>query len=112
MKRRQFLINSLLAGTVISILSFKKQNMITVVVISEEEIDKIKGLAKFAEENALSMDDVLDTLNKQKLPVGDDERFVVELSNGIKIVYSIENQEVGVVKHLSVSVKNFMLFQI
>jgi len=64
----------------------------------------LEGLAEHAEENPLTMDDLLDTYNKQKKPIGDDDMHVVELPFGYRVVYSIEEQPVGKVRHLSMSV--------
>lgn len=73
-------------------------------VIGREEKEKIKNLVEHAEKNIMQMDDLLDTINKEMLPVGDMDNFSCQIPNGYKVVYSIENQPAGMVRHLSISV--------
>jgi hypothetical protein len=46
----------------------------------------------------------LDIVNKQAPPPGDNKNFVVEIPVGYRVVYTIEDQPAGKVRHLSVSV--------
>ncbi len=76
-----------------------------VLIIGENERDKIAEVIKHAEENIVSLDDIKKTMGGKVPPVGDDENFIVHLHLGHRIVYSIEEQKKGLVKHLSVSVR-------
>jgi hypothetical protein len=64
---------------------------------------EIKKLVAFAEENPFSMDDILDVTNGHEPPAGDREGYFFITPFGLKVVYSIENQVVGKIRHLSVS---------
>ncbi|MEK6829101.1 MAG: hypothetical protein AABY15_03160 [Nanoarchaeota archaeon] len=73
-------------------------------IIDDEIKDKLKNLASYAERNPFTMDDLLDTMNKQLAPAGDMEHYVVHIPFGYKVAFSIEQQAVGDVRHLSMSV--------
>lgn len=73
-------------------------------IIDENAKELISAMVVYAEANPLSMDDLLDTYNKQMNPIGDNPFHVVNLSFGYRIVYSIEEQPKGKVRHLSMSV--------
>jgi hypothetical protein len=64
---------------------------------------EIKKLVAFAEENPFSMDDILDVMNGHEPPAGDREGHFFITPFGLKVVYSIENQLVSKIRHLSVS---------
>ena len=70
--------------------------------ISSSQKEMLCQLRIYAEENPLSMDDLLDTMNKEKAPVGNSNSHRVYLDDGIKVVYSIEKQIPGLVRHLSI----------
>lgn len=73
-------------------------------IIDDNFKNQIKKLVDFAEANPLSMDDLLDTFNGNRPPVGDQEGFCFCTITGYRIVYSIEEQVPGKIRHLSVSV--------
>jgi hypothetical protein len=73
-------------------------------VIDDNVKRKIERLAAYAEAHILSMDELLDIVNKQAPPPGDNKNFVVEIPVGYRVVYTIEDQPAGKVRHLSVSV--------
>ena len=73
-------------------------------VFDNEVLNNIKTLKSYAEKNKISLDDILDTINKQMKPVGDYKEYTITIPIGYRIVYSIEEQVIGDVKHLSVSV--------
>lgn len=75
----------------------------SVLILDDSVIDSIISLAKYAEENPVSMDELLDTVNKQAKPVGDFKEHTLELPFGNRIVYSIEDQPLGKIRHLSMS---------
>jgi hypothetical protein len=61
-------------------------------------------LVAYAEKNPVSMDELLDTVNKQAKPVGDFSQHTLNLPFGYRLVYSIEEQPKGRIRHLSMSV--------
>lgn len=73
-------------------------------IIGAVEKEAIKNLVDYAEKNPFSMDDLLDTLNKEMKPAGDMDRYSISLPVGYRVVYTIEHQPAGKVRHLSVSV--------
>ena len=73
-------------------------------VIDEETKSKFTSLALHAERNPFSMDDLLDVYNKAEKPAGDFSEFTLMLPFGYKVVYSIEKQVKGDVRHFSMSV--------
>ena len=75
-----------------------------ILILDGETKDKLQNLVAYAENNPLTMDDLLDTYNKQLAPVGDMSGHVVNLPFGFRVVYSIEQQVKGDVRHLSISV--------
>jgi hypothetical protein len=65
---------------------------------------EIKKLVDFAEKHPFSMDDIFDVSNGAEPAAGDREGYFLMTPFGIKIVYSIENQVVGKIRHLSVGI--------
>ena len=63
----------------------------------------VDNLMAHAGRNILSMDELLDTKNKDKPPVGDDPNHRIYIDEGYRIVFSLEAQK-EMVAHLSVSV--------
>lgn len=75
-------------------------------IIDDNIRGKLRGLVEYAEGQVLDMDDLLDTYNGERFPVGDDENYVVHIPVGYRVVYSVELQPVGRIGHLSVSIDN------
>jgi hypothetical protein len=73
-------------------------------IIDEMTKDKCAALVRYAEKDIVTMDDLLDTVNKQRLPIGDDPGHVIIISVGYRCVFSIEDQPAGKVRHLSISI--------
>lgn len=73
-------------------------------IINDKLKTQIASLVAYAEENPVSMDELLDTVNKQAKPVGDFSQHTLNLPFGYRIVYSIEEQPKGKIRHLSMSV--------
>ena len=73
-------------------------------VIDEELKSNISKLVAYAEKNPFTMDDCLDVYNKAMEPAGDMKHYSLVLPFGYRIVYSIEQQPMGNVRHLSISV--------
>lgn len=68
-------------------------------IIGQDEKVALQKLAKFAEEHPLIVDGSI-----PGVPVGDNPDFVVKLPFGYRVVFSIEDQPGGMVRHLSMSV--------
>lgn len=66
--------------------------------------DNVKRLLEYANKHVFSMDDLLDIYNKQAPVIGDRPEFVCEIPVGFRVVYNHEEQNIGVVKHISISV--------
>lgn len=73
-------------------------------ILDEEAIEKINRMVAHAETHIFTMDDLLDIYNKQGTIAGDMEEFTVVLPFGYRIVFSIEVQNPGKMRHLSMSV--------
>ena len=73
-------------------------------IVDDDIREQFSNLVSYAEKHPLSIDDILDTMNKEVLPVGDDPNHVINMPFGYRIVYSVENQPSGKVRHLSMSV--------
>lgn len=61
-------------------------------------------MVEYAHQHVLSMDDLLDIFNGQEPPVGDRPEHVCQLPVGYRVVFNLEKQNHGVVRHISVSV--------
>ena len=72
-------------------------------VIGEEEKKSIADLIRFAKENVMDHAALMKMANGTRKPVGDDQRFVLKLPVGYRVVYSHEIQKGKEAKHLSVS---------
>lgn len=73
-------------------------------VIDEAFINSMKELSDYAENNHFTMDDLLDVYNNQLSPAGDHTEYTRILPFGYKVVFTIEEQPAGNVRHLSMSV--------
>ncbi len=71
-------------------------------VLGPEEIQALKSLREYAESNPMNMDDLLDIINGDPA-AGDFDEFTRYIPVGFKVVYSIEQQLPGDIRHLSVS---------
>lgn len=73
-------------------------------IIDEDVKSQIDSLVKYAERNPISMDYLLDQKNGQEPPPGDYSEFTRNLPFGYRVVFTIELQPTGKVRHLSMSV--------
>jgi hypothetical protein len=73
-------------------------------IIDDNLRKKIASLVTHAEKNPFTMDDLLDIKNGREKPAGDYDEFTLNLPFGYRIVYSIEEQPKGKIRHLSMSV--------
>lgn len=75
-----------------------------ILIIDDATKKEIKRVVDFAEANPYSLDDLFDIKNKQKKCAGDSKDYTAYIPVGYKMVFSIEHQPKGAVRHLSVSV--------
>lgn len=73
-------------------------------IIDDNLSNRVSELIAYAEKHPYSMDDLLDIYNSQLEPPGDDPNRVINTDFGYRIVYSVELQPAGKVRHLSMSV--------
>jgi len=80
--------------------------MASIVIIDDVVREKIKSIIEHAKANITSYEDLKKVAKGEANPVGDYEDFTVLIPDGIKAVFSYEEQPkpVGLCKHLSVSV--------
>lgn len=64
----------------------------------------LRRLVEHAEKNVFTIDDLLNIKNGAEPPPGDREGFSCNIPIGFRVVFSIERQPIGMVRHLSVSV--------
>jgi hypothetical protein len=73
-------------------------------ILDEEAKSAIKKVITYAESHRVTMDLLQKTIAGKHPPVGDNKHHACYLISGFKVVYSIEEQPVGLCRHLSVSV--------
>ncbi len=73
-------------------------------IIIPETINAIGKLVDYAEKNPFTMDDLLDIKNGDMECAGENINYMCTIPVGFKVVYSIEKQPKGDVRHLSMSV--------
>lgn len=72
-------------------------------VIDNEVRKEIERVRKHAEKNVYTLDDLLDMKNGQLGPPGNDPNFTCHIPMGFKVVFSIEHQPGGKMRHMSMS---------
>lgn len=75
-----------------------------VLAIGPEERKRIQALRVYAEKHFYTMKMLEEVRDGKLSPPGDDPNFVIELSFGYRIVYTIESQILGMCRHISISV--------
>lgn len=73
-------------------------------IIGDIERGNLQKLKEYAEANPISMEDLKSTVVGAKPPIGDDARHAVYLPVGYRVVYSVEQQMPGIMRHFSISV--------
>lgn len=76
--------------------------MIQDLLKSEEIHSKIEALMRYARENVISLDEMIEAQANNK-PVGTTPERVLEFGEGYRVVFSLEDQPAGLAKHISVS---------
>lgn len=69
-------------------------------MLNEAEKDLVTRLKNYGETHVVTLDRILKMKDGHEAPVGDDENHVINVA-GARIVYSIEDQPEGKVRHLS-----------
>lgn len=75
-----------------------------VLIVDDKLKSDIEKVMAYAEDHQLTMDDLLDMYNGNMEIPGDIEDRNVRTESGYRMVYSIEEQPRGMMKHLSISV--------
>ena len=74
-----------------------------VLFMGSEEQKSLRDLKEYAEANPVSLDDLLDQMNKERKPVGSMQEYTRHIPVNYKVVFSIEEQPKADVRHCSVS---------
>ena len=77
----------------------------TLLILGEGENEKLKTLKEYAEQHPVSLDDLFDQVNGERDSVGTMPEYTRHIPDGFKIVFSIEKQPPGDIRHMSVSCK-------
>jgi len=78
--------------------------MLRLLLIDQEVQAQIKKVIEYADSHRVTMDDILDVMNGTGTKAGDNKENVLEIQMGYRVVFSIEEQPIGPVRHLSISV--------
>jgi hypothetical protein len=75
--------------------------------INDDTLVDIKKVKEYAERNIVSIDTIKAAVEcpMESIPVGDNPEHVVHIHDGFRVVYSIEEQPIGLIAHLSISVE-------
>lgn len=78
-----------------------------VLVIDEATKERAKEIIRHAADNVYSIDDLYQIMDGNKKPPGDDSKYVMQIFNGFRVVFSFEEQykmdQLVLCKHLSIS---------
>lgn len=74
------------------------------IIIDDGVKNQIAEVIEYAQQHVYTMDNMLDVLNGDMPPAGDNPNLVVNIPHGLRVVYSEEEQQIGRCKHISVSV--------
>jgi len=72
-------------------------------ILGDKEIAQLKSLSRYAIENPLSMDNMLDTINDPSNSPGIKPEYQVSIPSDFKVVFTIDEYPEYNVRHLSVS---------
>jgi hypothetical protein len=78
--------------------------MLRPLILADQQRADIKRVMDHANVHRYSVQDMFDLLGGRRNPPGDDPNYVCVIPNGYRCVYTIEQLEVGLCRHLSVSV--------
>ena len=77
--------------------------MKSILVITDEYREQIAALREYAKNNVVTLQQIKDTIAGKRDPIGDTSEHSLTMGNH-RVVFSLEEQPVGLMKHLSVSV--------
>lgn len=79
-----------------------------VLQINDDTLAEIKKVREYAEQHIVPLNTLEAAVENplEYIAVGDNPEHVVHIHDGYRVVYSIEQQPIGTVAHLSVSVDN------
>lgn len=72
-------------------------------LIDNDVIERLRQLEEYAQQHIFSMDEMLDVSNGQAPAAGAMKEFTCLIPVGFKVVFAIESQPAGYIRHLSVS---------
>jgi hypothetical protein len=78
---------------------------VRVLQIDDDVRGEIKKAIAYAEAHKFTISDLKSIIKGQMLSAGDDPGFVTYIHDGYRVVYSLEEQLIGLCKHISVSDK-------
>lgn len=73
-------------------------------LVDKDLTDQIDSLVAYAEKNPINMDYLLDQKNGEEKPPGDYAEYTRNLPFGYRVVFTVELQPAGKIRHLSMSV--------
>lgn len=76
--------------------------MLELLILDEEVQASISKLKNYSEQNVISYEELVNPMTV----IGENPNYLVELPMGFRVVYSVEEQPMGLCRHLSISVDN------
>ena len=71
-------------------------------IINNKIKNEINNLVEFAKANPVSLEQLKRTVEGTVPPIGDDPRYALNIDVGFRVVFSIEQQPQGLMRHLSI----------
>jgi hypothetical protein len=78
--------------------------MAQILVVDQRMRERLRALQEYAKENIITADRLKLMVEGKVRPIGDNENFSVYIPLGYRAVFSIEEQPIGLCRHLSISV--------
>jgi len=85
-------------------MSIFAKNRMRALLIDDNVKAELKSLTEYAFKNQYSSDKMLDRVNGDVEPPGDDKNFYRIIPNDFKVVFTVETHPVGKFRHASISV--------
>lgn len=73
-------------------------------ILDNVTVDRLQELAAYADKNRYTVDEILDVKAGRMITPGEQKEFVCFINFGFKVVYTVEEQNENVLRHLSVRV--------
>ena len=93
-----------LTQRLVGLCQLRHEMKVRPLLLGQEQKEEIAALMKRADERQFTLADLRKIVEGALAPAGDDPAFVCVVPTGYRCVYTVENQTVGLVRHLSVSV--------